>query len=347
MRSENERENTVNRNNYCADMDADEELEWYDDRYTLPAREAAPEDECDVDVTCSEIYSCIDRCVWKQTQAKKQASLLMWKTLTGRGSRSNVMFVGPSGCGKTEIWRVLQKNFPDRIVITDCSNVTQTGWVGDKKVETLFENPIFTSGKRTILVMDEIDKMLGPKYSYGNNVSFSIMSEFLKPMDGCQIKIKNGKNDAGYLVDTGLITFVMCGAFSLKTDEIAEKNKKGNIGFYSDTKEDEQFSTNLTADDILSFGASPEFLGRVSNIVNLDPMTQTDYFEMIRALPDGPVQELEREYGIGIELSDEKLMSLSAHAAESRFGVRDLKNQLRNMVEDMLFDNPEKTCFVF
>ena len=57
----------------------------------------------------------------------------------------------------------------------DGSNITADGWKGDKKWSTLLDSPIICSGDPAILVIDEADKMLAPKYSsHSENVSQSI-----------------------------------------------------------------------------------------------------------------------------------------------------------------------------
>ena len=57
--------------------------------------------------TPREIYAYLDCKVWKQTEAKRAASVIMYSCL--HGTRSNALFIGPSGCGKTHIWRCLQQ----------------------------------------------------------------------------------------------------------------------------------------------------------------------------------------------------------------------------------------------
>lgn len=75
-------------------------------------------------------------------------------------------------------------------------------------------------------MIDEADKILAPKYSsHSEDASQSVASEGLKLMEGTIVDVKSGS--ASYAVDTSQISFVLCGAFSNKADEIA---KDGNIG---------------------------------------------------------------------------------------------------------------------
>ena len=100
-------------------------LPWYDDRVEAvrkdddaPVAEAVEEP---THYTPKEIYDYLDRHVWKQDEAKKAASIIMYNALYA--IRSTAMFIGPSGCGKTHIWRCLKKLFPSMIDIRDSSCV--------------------------------------------------------------------------------------------------------------------------------------------------------------------------------------------------------------------------------
>ena len=172
-------------------------------------------------MSAKEIYDYLDERVIKQDEAKKAAAMIMWKCL--RGIKQNIMFCGPTGCGKTEIWRCLHTLFPYRIAIVDVSSLTMEGFSGNTKWQDLFRSEHFRDSKYTIMVLDETDKMLSPKFtSRGENVSEHIMNEGLKIIEGTTMKIKIS-NDNYRSVDTNKISFVLLGAFSRKAEEIAKK----------------------------------------------------------------------------------------------------------------------------
>ena len=181
--------------NYNKSISANQSLPWYDDRVEVIREEELPATGGQYDDitrrtkynTPKRIYGYLNRHVWKQEEAKKAASIIAWNCFE-RGIRSNAMFIGPTGCGKSHIWRCLKKIFPDRIEIVDGSNLTLDGWRGEKKWKTLLSSPIFRSGSYTVLVIDEADKMLMPKFTAsGENMSHSIQSEGLTIMEGIPV----------------------------------------------------------------------------------------------------------------------------------------------------------------
>ena len=322
---------------------------WYDDRIErLPPKHAVPkedhEDRSELRATPKKIYGYLCQNVWKQEEAKKTASIIMYNCL--QGIKSNAMFVGASGSGKTYLWRCLKQIFWDRIEIVDGSSLTQDGWKGSTKWKDLLRSPIFHSGdKNTVLVIDEVDKMLIPKYSNGNeNVSHSIQAEGLTMLEGTHVNIKDGYSS--YEVDTAKISYVMCGAFSSKAHDVAEKSSGARIGFGAAPKPAQPYARPFGASELLEFGVMPEFMGRVQRIVNLQPMTADDYYQMTASF--GTVlRHIRQQYGADVRLTPEKRRELAELAYKDGLGVRGMENQIRQLVDDARFDDCERQCFEF
>lgn len=247
------------------------------------------------------------------------------------------MFVGPTGCGKTHIWHCLKDLFPDRIEIVDGSNITNDGWKGDKKWSSLLQSPIFCSGERAILVIDEADKMLAPKYSNSENISQTIAAEGLKLMEGTVVEVKSGS--ATYQVDTSKISFVLCGAFSNKADEIAKNSNIGHsIGFGAVPHTAKAYDRPLTAQDLIEYGVMPEFMGRIQRLVNLQPMLLEDYYKIMDS-GCGPVRHVQEQYRVKIRMTKRRRRELAEEAFKNGLGIRGIENRIRELVDDAIFDN--------
>lgn len=322
---------------------------WYDDRVEAVRKEYvnpwAEEDEPEQEQydTPRAIYGYLDRLVWKQDAAKKAAAVIAYNAFQ-RGVKSNALFIGPSGCGKTHIWRCLQKIFPGRIVIEDVSNLTNDGWKGDKKWANLLQSAIFRNGHHNILVLDEADKMLMPKIGSGGNVSDSIQSEGLTMLEGARVDVKI--NSVIHSIDTSKISFVLCGAFSSKAHDAAEKDAGSRIGFGAAPKPVQPYVRPLGEQDLIDFGVMPEFLGRIQRLVHLEPMTMDDY----RSMLDNSYSFLARigeHYKAEIRLTPQKRQELAELACRTGLGIRGMENQIRQLVDDAIFDDCRRRSFEF
>ena len=318
-------------------------LPWYDDRVEAVSSGTSDTSHNSKRIYCvgfdtpKRLYEYLDRNVWKQDSAKKAAAILTYNSLF-RGVKENAMFIGPTGCGKTHIWHCLQKLFPDRIEIVDGSSITNSGWKGDIKWSSLLQSPVFYSGERAILVIDEADKMLTPKYSSnGENVSQTVASEGLKLMEGMVTEIKSGS--VSYKVDTSKINFVLCGAFSNKANEIARNSNNGSsIGFGAVPHAAKAYDRPLTAQDLIEWGVMPEFMGRISRISCLEPMTLDDYYK-IAGSKCGPIRHVQEQYKVKIHMSKSRRRELAEEAFKSGLGIRGMENRIRQLVDDAIFDD--------
>ena len=324
-------------------------LPWYDDRVEAVRKEYvnpwAEEDEPEPEQydTPKAIYGYLDRLVWKQDAAKKAAAVIAYNAFQ-RGVKSNALFIGPSGCGKTHIWRCLQKIFPGRIVIADCSNLNLSGWKGDKTWADLFRSPIFRSGNHCVLVADEFDKLCTPRFNRSENVSHSIQGEGLTILEGTHVDVK--VDSVIHSINTSKISFVLCGAFSNKARDVAAKDAGSRIGFGAAPKAVQPYTRPLGEQDLIDFGVMPEFLGRFERIADLQPMTEEDYYRMTdNSL--GFLSRIGEHYKADIRLTPQKRRELAELAYRTGLGVRGMESQIRRLVDDAIFDDCDRRCFEF
>lgn len=206
------------------------------------------------------------------------------------------------------------------------------------------DSPIVCSGEQAILVIDEADKMLAPKYSSsGENVSQSIASEGLKMMEGTIADVKSGSFT--YQVDTSRISFVLCGAFSNKANEIAKNSNNGSsIGFGAMPNTVKAYDQPLTTQDLIEYGVMPEFVGRIQRVVNLQPMALEDYYKLMDS-GCGPVRHVQDQYKIKIRMTKSRRKELAEDAFQNGLGIRGMENRIRQLVDDAIFDDCNRQSF--
>lgn len=180
-------------------------------------------------------------------------------------SKSNVLVIGPSGSGKTLLATTLAKVLDVPIAITDCTQLTQAGYIGEDVevcIERLLVNADYDVAKaeRGIIVLDEIDKLAKPAASIGTkDVSGEgVQQSLLKIIEGHKVEIvvqrpvkvstdekdnkKTVKKDESFIVDTSNILFMIMGAFVGLDKHVAQRiNKmKSQSKSASETSEDKK-----------------------------------------------------------------------------------------------------------
>ncbi len=280
------------------------------------------------------IYKYLLGQVYKQDKYCRDASMILYNHVRGITSRNIVC--GPAGCGKTHVWQSLKKIYP-RIIFVDASTITKTGWKGNNNAADFLsridpENPDY------IIVFDEFDKCVTPQTtSQGENTSAAIQSEFLKLVEGSQIPVKvDGKE---HTVDTSLMSFVFCGSFAQKAEQISAANSSCGLGFGSERTEARAFEKELTVQDIIDFGMIPELASRTTRLTNVRPLTLSDYRYLIVEHSASPLKKLERVYGRKFRLSKKKLDEIARNAYESGLGIRNVTAQLQQIMDERIFES--------
>ncbi|SCW00558.1 LAFE_0C06854g1_1 [Lachancea fermentati] len=151
-------------------------------------------------------------------------------------AKSNVLVVGPSGSGKTLLASTLARVLDVPIAITDCTQLTQAGYIGEDVevcIERLLVNANYDVAKaeRGIIVLDEIDKLAKPAASIGTkDVSGEgVQQSLLKILEGHRVEVNlkrpvnkkkdnqnnqiSAKKEETFAVDTSNILFMLMGAF--------------------------------------------------------------------------------------------------------------------------------------
>lgn len=316
------------------------DVPWYAPSYSYPAyRSFGTKDY--LSLTPQDIKRALEHYVVGQDEACRQVSVLMYQHL--HGHRSVSMVAGPTGAGKSFITESLQKIFPDVVYLREISNLTCDGWMGPKKVSTLFHDVhnAYDSSEEIypLIVLDECDKCFSPHVSSaGENVSESIQSELLAVVHGTVIENKKIRGSVEK-IDTRPMSFMFAGAFEKCAASIAEKESGPSLGFGASREKVHSYNRDLTIDDIHEAGCIKELCGRIQKIICLDKFEESRFRSILEASGSGPVYELENEFNIQLILSENKKDEMAHNAYKSGLGMRGVKNQIRHYIDEAIWND--------
>ncbi|KAG5359524.1 ATP-dependent clpX-like chaperone [Yarrowia sp. C11] len=167
--------------------------------------------------------------------------------------KANLLVVGPSGSGKTMMAKTLASFLSLPISISDCTAMTQAGYVGDD-VQSCVQQLYQVCGgdvercEHGIIVLDEIDK-LAKRDGAGRDVSGEgVQQSLLKMLEGTLVQISGtpgrAQTTAGLpgggsampkesvTINTQNILFILMGAFVGLSDVVSARcNTSSDIGF--------------------------------------------------------------------------------------------------------------------
>ncbi|MEA3523499.1 MAG: AAA family ATPase, partial [Campylobacterota bacterium] len=194
-----------------------------------------------------------------------------------------------------------------------------------------------------VVFFDEMDKLFSSKDAsdYGEKIA----SQLLRLIEGSKIKLSNDIiekiiNNPADELDTSNMQFILGGAFQWILDEKSET--KSTVGFAKQIVEDENHA--ITLEDLYKENIPKELLGRMNSIVNLHPLSEDDYYKILTQSEASPLKEFVKKiefHGDTVDMSDETLKQISRIAANSKLGVRSIKQTLKSIFKEALFRAPD------
>ena len=316
-----------------------------------------------------EIKAFLDDYVIGQDEAKKVLSVAVYnhykRVLSGASSdielqKSNILMLGPTGSGKTYLVQTLARLLDVPLAITDATSLTEAGYIGDdiesvvSKLLAAADNDV-ERAEHGIIFIDEIDKIAKKKNTNQRDVSGEAVQQgMLKLLEGSDIEVPVGANSKNAMVpletvNTRNILFICGGAFPDLTDIIKERlNKTASIGFQADLKDkydgDKNLLSQVTLEDLRTFGMVPEFLGRLPIVFTLESLNEDMLVEILKEPKNAILKQYKKLLAldeVDLQFDDGALEAIAEKALEKDTGARALRSIIEEFMLDIMYEIPK------
>lgn len=270
--------------------------------------------------------------------------------------------IGPTGSGKSAIFRTFAKFCDCPIIRINLSSIQPEGWRGNH-ITDYFAHEI-RSGvsvkdlEYAIIIFHEFDKIThygcNITSDKGNDGDADMMKDIMRLFEeddylfiDIGIDPKTMK-PATYKIPVNNFLIMFDGCFKGIEDIIKRRLNIGRTIGFSQPQKDKYEGVNLQAlvkvEDLQEWGYSQELIGRIGNLVVINPLTTNTIYTIMTSAKDNIIQshiDTFSESNIDLKFSDDALLYIANEAHKSGLGFRNVKALLAAALNRLYFDMPE------
>lgn len=230
------------------------------------------------------------------------------------------LFVGPTGVGKTELAKQLAKQMfgtEKSMIRFDMSEYMEQysvskligsapGYVGYEEAGQLTEK--VRHNPYSLILFDEIEK-----------AHPDVLHLFLQILDD------------GHLTDSQGRTVSFKDTIIIMTSNAGQGIKSASVGFSAENNHNEQFKK------VLGQYFKPEFLNRLDDIVEFEPLSKESFIQIVDLMLD-KTNEMIKDQDLHINVTPEAKDLLVEKGYDPDMGARPLRRVIQAMIEDKVAD---------
>ena len=270
--------------------------------------------------------------------------------------------IGPTGSGKSAIFRTFAKFCDCPIIRINLSSIQPEGWRGNH-ITDYFAHEI-RSGvsvkdlEYAIIIFHEFDKIThygcNITSDKGNDGDADMMKDimrFFEEDDYLFIDIgidPKTMKPATYKIPVNNFLIMFDGCYKGIEDIIKRRLNIGRTIGFSQPQKDKYEGVNLQTlvkvEDLQEWGYSQELIGRIGNLVVINPLTTDAIYTIMTSAKDNIIQshiDTFSESNIDLKFSDDALLYIANEAHKSGLGFRNVKALLAAALNRLYFDMPE------